>query len=152
MKWSIINVVGLTLVLCGCATLNQGDRMILQQHNVSPALYDRMAHGVPLAVPDMIELTKKGLPASFIIHYLRSTEASYLLTSKDVSELKKGGVSLDVINYLLATPSIYGPRRYPYYPPPYYSSPYPPPYPYDPYYYGYPQAFISGPYHHWHHW
>jgi len=138
MKSRFFVVCAFVFALSGCATLNHDDRVILGQHNVSPALYDKMAHDEPLAVPDVIELSRKGLPVPFIIHYLRSTEASHPLTVDDVSRLKQAGVSPDVINYLLATPSIYGPPRYPY----------PPPFPYDPYYY----SDTFGPYYHFHRW
>lgn len=124
--------------LSGCATLDHDDRLVLAEHNVSPPLYEKMKHGEPLAVPDIIELWSKGLPGPFIIRYVRETEASYRLTVDDVSELKEAGVSPDVINYLLATPPVYGPAVYPY----------PAPFPYDPYYYSDP----FGPYHHFHHW
>ena len=138
MKPRFFVVCAFVFALCGCATLSQGDRTILAQHNVSPALSGKMAHGEPLAVSDVIELSGKGLPAPFIIHYLRSTETSYPLTVDDVSRLKMAGVSPDVINYLLATPSVYGPPR----------GPYPPPFPYDPYYY----SDTFGPYYHFHRW
>ncbi len=123
-------------ILSACATLNDNDRAALERHSVSPALTARMSHGEPLAVPDIIELSRKGLPASFIIHYLRSTQAPYSLKVDDVTQLKNAGVSPDVINYLLATPAAYSPPN-----------PYPPPFPPDPYYYSNP--FVPGyPMHH----
>jgi len=140
MKKPLPALLACLLVLSGCATLDQNDRMALARHNASPALTARMAHGEPLAVPDIIELSKKGLPSLFIIRYLRSTETAYPLTVDDVSQLKNAGVSSDVINYLLSTPSIYSPRPY--------LNPYPPPFPYDSYYYTDP----FGPRYRMHHW
>jgi len=133
------------VALSGCATLKPDERALLLEHNVSPETFDRMRYNEPLTVPDIIELSKRGVPVPFIIHYLRRTETSYPLSPSDITELKNAGVSPDVVNYLLATPSIYSPQRYPY---PYY----PPPYSYGPYYYDYPPVIVSGPYDRWHHW
>ena len=137
-------------LLAGCATLNQNDRVLLQQHHVSPALYDRMIHQEPLALPDIVELTRRQLSPDFIIYYLNSTRVAYRLSQADVSYLKKGGVSKQVIDYLLSTPPRYAPAPYPYYYPAvnYYYAPgyYPPPY-YGPAYYPvYPRVIIGGGY------
>jgi len=107
------------VALSGCATLKPDERALLLEHNVSPETFDRMRYNEPLTVPDIIELSKRGVPVPFIIHYLRRTETSYPLSPSDITELKNAGVSPDVVNYLLATPSIYSPQRYPY---PYYGN------------------------------
>lgn len=138
MRRPFLAVCIAALALCACETLSHDDRVVLGRHDITPALSAKMSHGEPLAVADVVELTQKGLPAAFILRYLRSTEASYTLTVDDVSRLKAAAVNPDVINYLLATPSLYGPHVYPY----------PPPFPYDGYYYSDP----FGPYHHFHRW
>ena len=127
----------LALLICGCATLDSGDRLVLREHNVAPALQDKMAHGVPLSVVDVIELTRDGLPGPFIIHYLQGTEAPYPLRVQDIAAMKEAGVSPDVINYMLSTPGFYRPPVYAY----------PGSFPYDPYYYGDPYWAD----HHYHH-
>jgi len=139
--------------LAGCATLNQNDQALLQQHHVSPALYDRMLHERPLALPDIVELTNKHLSSDFIIYYLSSTHVSYHLNREDIAYLKKGGVSQQVINYLISTPPrYYAPAPYPYYYPAvnyYYAPGYYPPRYYGPAYYPYPvypRVFIGGGY------
>ena len=136
-------VAGL-LAFSGCATLNPYDRGLLVQHHVSNSLYQRMLHGEPLALEDVIELSRRQLPAGFIIHYLSSTRSAYHLSSGDVARLRKAGVSKEVVDYLLDTPALYAPRPYYY--------PYPPYYPYDPYYYGGSSVIVGGGYWHRHHW
>ena len=135
----LIATVALAL-FTGCTTLHEGDRYLLQDHHVSPALYDRMLHGEPLSLPDIVELSQKQVPPPFIVHYVWKTYAVYHLSGSDISYLHKAGVSQQVIDYLLASGPMFAPRPYPYYPAPYYA-----PYPYYPYGYG-PTVIIGGGY------
>ena len=127
-------------VFTGCATLSQSDSYLLQEHHVSPALYERMLHKDFLTYSDLIELSQRQVPSSFIIHYLWSIRAVYHLSGSDVARLKKAGVSKEVTDYLLESGAVYSPRPYGYY----YSRPV---YPYgDPYYAPYPYAGYGGLY------
>lgn len=154
----LISAVIVFGLLTGCATLNQSDSYLLQEHHVSPALYDRMNYKEYLTLSDIIELSQRQLPPKFIVHYLWSTYGVYHLSIGDVSRLRKAGVGKEVIDYLKTTESMYAPRRYPYYPRPAYPyDPYYDPYPYYPYGYygyGYPTVIVGGGYggygHHWH--
>ena len=132
-RFSLLLVLLAMSFLTGCATLNQRDRNMLGQHQVSPDLYDRMLHKEPLALSDIIELTRKQLPPRFLIDYLDSTRAVYHLTRSDVLRLKKAGVNQDVIDYLLDTTPMYAPQPYYYYSPVY--DPWPGSYYYPDYYY-----------------
>ena len=98
------------LWLGGCATLTDADRAALQQHGVSPKVAERMKYEMPLELADIMELSQKKLPQEFILRYLRSTTQVYNLTSQDVLQLRQAGVRSNVIDYLLATPSIYAMR------------------------------------------
>lgn len=145
MKWLSLLPVCLLLMLGGCASLDPGDRAILAQHHVSPAVVDKMQHNEELSQGDVVELSKRGLPDPFIIRYMKSTYAVYQLTSSDVAYLVRAGVSRGVVDYMLATPSYYGPPRGPYW----YDT-----YPYGPYpLYDYPPVIVTRPYYHpWRHW
>jgi len=135
--------------LAGCATPNRTDRYLLQEHNVPPALYARMTHKEALALTDIIELSREHLAPGFIVHYLSSTYAVYRLDTQDVTRLRQAKVSQEVIDYLQATPSMYGPRYYPY--GPYYYGDYPYGYGYG-YGYGGPgPVIVVAPYHR-HYW
>ena len=144
MKFLYLSAAVLTFIIfTGCSTLHERDRYLLQEHHVSPELYGRMLHGEPLSIPEIIELSKRQVPASFVVHYIWKTYEVYHLSEGDISNLKKAGVSQPVIDYLLASAPMYAPRPYPYYPPapvaPYYG-----PYSY-PYGYG-PTVIIGGGY------
>ncbi len=128
--------------LAGCVTLNRTDRSLLLEHHVPPSLFATMSHGEPLSLSDVIELTQLQLSPRFIVHYLGSTGAVYRLGSQDVLRLSRAKVSPEVIDYLLATPSMYAPQiAYPYQPYRY------GPYPFDD---GFGPVVVVAPFHrHW---
>jgi len=146
MKFLRILPVFLALALgfTGCVALDRHDQSLLEQHHVPGALIDRMMRGERLELPDIVVLSKRQLPDPFILDYLRSTYAVYQLASSDVLDLTRAGVGKVVIDYLLATPSMYGPPRYPYGYYPGFYGPYP--------YYNYPPPLIIGNPHFHHHW
>ena len=110
------------MVFGGCATpLSRPDQIALERHNVPAGVSDKMRHGQRLSLPDIVALSKRGLSPEFIVRYLHSSYEVYGLSSDDVVELKRAGVSKEVIDYLLATPRLlvgtaYGPL-YPAYDP-----------------------------------
>ena len=146
MKWlySFFAVVVFAL-LTGCATLTQSDQNLLQSHHVSASLYSRMLRYDPLALEDIIELSQRHVPSSFIVHYLYQTNAAFYISKSDAAYLRKEGVSKDVIDVLRASNPTYGSSAYPVYP----AYPYSPwggyPYGYAPYAYG-PTVIIGGGY------
>lgn len=137
-------------VFAGCASIDRNERKILVAHNVSPAIYDRMMRGEILTLSDIIELSQRQVPPPLIIRYLQSTRAIYALDKAGLARLNKAKVSQEIINYLLDTPTLFGPREYPapyYVARPYY--PHPVYYPYYPYYYGPSAVVVTGG--RWHH-
>jgi hypothetical protein len=131
--------------VAGCESLAPEDHNLLVAHHVSPVLLDKMQHGARLEFADIVELSQRHVPDPFTIRYLQTTYAVYQLNTDDVSMLKHSGVSNRVIDYLLATPSMYNPpyRNYPDYPYPY-------PYPYGGLYpYG-PVIIVHPGFHHHH--
>jgi hypothetical protein len=103
----------LTFSFAGCTGLNRRDRNFVQGQGVSEAVQNKMRHHEPLALDDIIELSQKGIPAGFIIHYLRPTYYVYKLNFDDVARLRHSGVNEDVIRYLSATPTMFSPTRQP---------------------------------------
>jgi hypothetical protein len=134
--------------LAGCAALSDNEKMMLSQRGVSQSLVDRMSHREPLDLDDVILLSRRNVPSSFVVRYIRSTSAVYQLNSSDVTRLRKAGVDRRVVDYMLATPRLawepYGVYHGPWYGPypyaPWWGAPWPY---YGPYY---------GPYYHWRHW
>ena len=72
-----------------------------------------MMHHEPLTVDDIIELSRKGIPGPFIVHYLRPTYAVYNLSPGDVARLRQAAVPEGVIRYLAATPGMFSPNSVP---------------------------------------
>jgi len=139
----VLLILALVFGQTGCETLDPRDHALLEQHHVSGAVVDKMLHNERLELADITELSKRRVPDPFILNYLRSTYATYQLTSSDVSDLAKSGVSRPVIDYLMATPAMYGPPQYPYeYPG----------YPYGFYPYDYPPTVVVVNPHYYHHW
>ena len=110
----LLVAAGVAFALAGCETLSQRDQSLLAQHHVPAPVVDKMLHNGQLALPDITELSRRGLPDRFILNYLKSTYAVYTLNSSDVTQLIHDGVSRPVVDYLLSTPALYGPQRYPY--------------------------------------
>ncbi len=98
-----------TLGFSGCATLDPTERDVLRQHRVSEPVYQRMVRKETLDLSAICELAGKKVPAPFIVRYLRATGQLYRLNTQDVLQLRQAGVSVEVIDYLLATPAMYGP-------------------------------------------
>jgi hypothetical protein len=71
-----------------------------------------MMHHEPLTLDDIIELSRKGIPGPFIVHYLRPTYSTYQLSPGDAMRLRQSGVSEGVIRYLSDTQALYGPTWY----------------------------------------
>ena len=127
-------------LLAGCAHLSRPERNTLVQHCVPPSLTDRMVRGDVLTLSDIIELSQRNVPSRLIINYLYSTRAVYCLDKPGMARLNKAKVPQEVINYLLDTPNLFGPRPYA---PRYYAGPYYEPYPWYGPYWG---PYWGGPY------
>ena len=62
---------------------------------------------------EIIELSHRGVPGPFIVHYLRPTYFVYKLTPEEVSLMRKSGVEEGVIHYLSVTPAMFSPQQAP---------------------------------------
>jgi len=136
------------IFFAGCAGIDHSERSALLQHNVSPVVYDKMMQRVALTLGDVIELSQRKVPPGIIIRYLYSSRAVYFLDKSVIASLNQAHVSQEVLDYLLQTPSLFGPR--PYYPRPYYygrawypGDAYYPGYPYYPQPYGGPVIVVG---------
>ena len=64
------------------------------------ALYAKVEHGVPLTLPDVVTLSRADVSKGAIIDYLYSFGRHFRLTAADVWELRREGVSTDLIDYM----------------------------------------------------
>ena len=99
----------------------------VEKSGVSPALVQRMLQGQVLALPEIKELAAKNVSETNTVKYLRSTGGIYMLTTKDIDDLRAASVSNGVVDYLLTTPALRGTLYY--YPTLYPTYPYRPAYP-----------------------
>ena len=108
-------VLGLCMVLCGCAT---GDRyqkssLAAAEAGVSAAVVQIMAEGKRLAPSDVIALSRAGVSDEVILDYLKRQRAVYLLRDREVAILRESGVTSAVIAHMVATPRKLNSRVYP---------------------------------------
>ncbi len=144
MKIRFFLIAAAACVLAGCGLTDQqkADYASVQRAGVSPAIYDKMVHGDPLSIGDVVSLSRAGVSDGVVTRYIRDQGTVYVLSSSDFDRLKKGGVSPSVIDFMART-GYYGPGYYPYGP----GYPYGP-YPYPPVSIGLGFGFGGG--HHWH--
>jgi hypothetical protein len=74
----------------------------------------------PDSVADIKALAKAGLSDELILSHIRNSQAVYHLTTAEIIDLKKGGVSEKVIDFMINTASRYRSTRPPPPPPPEY--------------------------------
>lgn len=126
MKMRVLLALAATCLLAGCGLSDQqkADYASVQRAGVSSAIYDKMVHGDPLSIGDIISLSRAGVSDGVITRYIRDQGTVYVLSSGDFDRLHHGGVSPSVIDFMAHTG----------YPAPYPYGPYGPygPYPYPP--------------------
>mgnify|MGYP001592040001 CR=1 FL=1 len=69
--------------------------------NAPASLVEKMQRGAPLALPDIQDLARHQVPDDTTLAYLRTTNASYSLTTAAIDQLRAAGVSDRVVNHLL---------------------------------------------------
>ncbi len=80
------NVLVLMLSACELSQQQQVDYDAVQHSKSSPAIYDKMVHGDPLSVSDIIELTRARVNDGIILRYIRDRETIYVLNGIDSTE------------------------------------------------------------------
>jgi hypothetical protein len=83
-----------------CAALAPDALSAFQRPGVPAALYEKVESGVPLALPDVVALSRADVSHGAIIDYLYSFGEHFRLTGADVSQLREEGVSPDLIDYM----------------------------------------------------
>ncbi|GAB5411546.1 MAG: hypothetical protein ChlgKO_06600 [Chlamydiales bacterium] len=75
------------------------DRARLEQR--APETLRRYDSGKKMKVSDVIALSQSGITDDKIIYILQRSNSRYEITSKEVFELKKAGVSQRLIDYMI---------------------------------------------------
>lgn len=107
MKTKLIPLLALNLAaLSGCATAAQRQAAVTASQSGAPAaLVSKMQRGDRLALTDLETLARSQVPDDTVLAYLRGTGAAYELTTAQIDQLRAAGVSVRVIDFLLATPT-----------------------------------------------
>jgi hypothetical protein len=83
------------------AALDSSDREKIRKK--SPQTAKKVEHREQLSIDDIIKMSEAGIADDKIIGTIQSTGSVYHLSSSDVDELKRGGVSQRVIDYMMQT-------------------------------------------------
>ena len=119
MKHRILILIAATCLLAGCGLSDQqkADYASVQRSGVSSAIYDKMEHGDPLSINDVISLSQARVSDAVIVRYIRDQGTVYSLSPQDMDGLSHAGVSPSVIDFMARTgypgPGSYGPYVYP---------------------------------------
>lgn len=81
--------------------LDQQDRQIMQER--SPQTLNRIDNREQLTLDDIKSMSHNGLKDDTIIDQIKATESTYRLSSDEIIDLKKAGVSQKVIDYMIRT-------------------------------------------------
>ncbi|MCE0498239.1 MAG: hypothetical protein LV481_09880 [Methylacidiphilales bacterium] len=98
-----VATVPLLLAACAPSEQQQTDYAVVQHSRVSPAIYDKMVHGDPLSMSDIIALSQAHVSDAIIIRYIRDQHTIYYLSPPDFDYMQKQGVSQSVIDYMAQT-------------------------------------------------
>ena len=87
-------------------SMDQQQREYLRQQ--APQTYVRVQQNQPLAVADVKALAQAKLGDDVIISQIRNSHTVYHLSAADIIDLRNSGVSENVINFMINTPSTIG--------------------------------------------
>jgi hypothetical protein len=73
---------------------------------IDPAACQRVQANQPLNVRDVEAMARAGFSAEIIIDQVRNSRTVYHLSANDILDLKKAGVTDQVVDFMLSTPSI----------------------------------------------
>jgi outer membrane lipoprotein SlyB len=74
----------------------------------APATYVKVDQGQPLSVADVKALARAGINEDVIINQIKASRTVYHLSAADIVDLRDSGVTNNVINYMISTPSLMG--------------------------------------------
>jgi len=101
------------LTLGGCATFTETELSQVSSRGVSPRLVAKLDRGGPLALEEVIELSRRRVPETWIIRQLDDHGVASLVTRSDVSRLRRARIHPAVIDAVLrASDQFAAPYRY----------------------------------------
>jgi len=82
-------------------SLDQSDRSSLEKQ--SPRIIKKIDNREPLSTDDIKKMSRAGLSDDVIMKQINDTKSVFYLSSADIVDLKKAGVSQRVINAMIQT-------------------------------------------------
>lgn len=83
------------------ASLDESDRSSLEKQ--SPRTLKKIDNGEQLSIDDIKKMTRAGISDDVIISQIAATKSVFYLSTADIVDLKKSGVSQRVINNMVQT-------------------------------------------------
>lgn len=74
----------------------------------APQTYTRVEQGQPLSIADVKSLSEAKVSDDIIISQIRNSHTIFRLSASDIIDLHNAGVSENVINFMINTPSLVG--------------------------------------------
>lgn len=81
--------------------LDQQDREIMERR--SPGTLDRIDNREQLSINDIKQMSRNGLSDQTIMNQIDATGSVFYLTTRQIINLKRAGVSEEVIDYMIDT-------------------------------------------------
>jgi hypothetical protein len=98
-RLSVLSLIAI-LLLTGCASFTDAELGRIRQRGVSPRVVAKFEDGKVLSPQDVIELTRRRVPDSFIIRQIEDAGVDYVLSKDDTKRLRAAGVSAAVLDAL----------------------------------------------------
>jgi outer membrane lipoprotein SlyB len=83
------------------AAMDASDRRTMEDNN--PETMRRIDNRQQLTLQDIKNMSRNGLSDETIMNQIKATDSTYSLTSDQITDLKRSGVSENVINYMIST-------------------------------------------------
>ncbi len=83
------------------AAMDASDRRTMEDNN--PDTMRRIDNKQQLTLQDIKNMSRNGLSDNTIMNQIKATGSTYRLTSDQIVDLRKAGVSDNVINYMIST-------------------------------------------------
>jgi hypothetical protein len=82
-------------------SLDASDRSSLEKQ--SPRTVKKIDNGQQLSTDDIKKMSRAGLSDDTIMNQIQETKSHFYLSSADIVDLKKSGVSQKIINFMIQT-------------------------------------------------
>jgi hypothetical protein len=90
------------LALSGCATFNSKEVAYLRTTGIPASTLAKLDRGKSITPQEIITLRARGVPDSYVLRHLDDHGVDYLVSRSDVMRMRRAGVSIAVIDAVIA--------------------------------------------------